>query len=91
MKLVEVANFSVLQSGPASLGTALRTGDPKAASVGGLVHIRPSLSMFPLLQVQAVDIGRHVTMFRANTSPKGEEFLGGVDLTMSNEDAHTFM
>ena len=29
-------------------------------------------------------------MFRANT-PKGEEFLGGVDLTMSNEDAHTFI
>ena len=37
-----------------------------------------------------VDIGRHETMFRANT-PKGEEFLGGVDLTMSNEEAHTFI
>jgi hypothetical protein len=37
-----------------------------------------------------VDVGRHETMFRANT-PKGEEFLGGVDLTMSNEEAHTFI
>ena len=37
-----------------------------------------------------VDIGRHETMFRANT-PKGEEFLGGVELTMSNEEAHTFI
>jgi hypothetical protein len=37
-----------------------------------------------------VDIGRHETIFRANT-PKGEELLGGVDLTMSNEDAHTFI
>ena len=26
-----------------------------------------------------VDVGRHEAMFRANT-PKGEEFLGGVDL-----------
>ena len=34
-----------------------------------------------------VDVGRHETMFRANT-PKGEEFLGGADLTMSNEEAH---
>jgi hypothetical protein len=31
-----------------------------------------------------VDMGRHETMFRANT-PKGEEFLGGGDLTMSND------
>jgi hypothetical protein len=37
-----------------------------------------------------VDIGRHETMFRANT-PKGEKFLGGIDLTMSNEEAHTFI
>jgi hypothetical protein len=37
-----------------------------------------------------VDIGRHETTFRANT-PKGEEFLGGVDLTMSNEEAHSFI
>jgi hypothetical protein len=37
-----------------------------------------------------VDIGRHETMFRANT-PKGEEFLGGVDLIMSSEEAHTFI
>ena len=37
-----------------------------------------------------VDVGRHETMFRANT-PKGEEFLGGVALTMSNEEAHTFI
>jgi hypothetical protein len=37
-----------------------------------------------------VDVGRHETMFRANT-PKGEEFLGGADLTMSNEEAHTFI
>ena len=37
-----------------------------------------------------VDVGRHETMFRANTS-KGEEFLGGVDLTMYNEEAHTFI
>ncbi|WP_210180959.1 hypothetical protein, partial [Bradyrhizobium valentinum] len=37
-----------------------------------------------------VDIGRHETMFRANT-PKGEEFLGGGELTMSNEEAHTFI
>ena len=37
-----------------------------------------------------VDIGRHETMFRANTH-KGEEFLGGVDLIMSNEDAHKFI
>ncbi|MEH2563079.1 MULTISPECIES: hypothetical protein [unclassified Bradyrhizobium] len=37
-----------------------------------------------------VDIGRHETMFRANTA-KGEEFLGGVDLTMSSEEAHTFI
>ena len=37
-----------------------------------------------------VVIGRHETIFRANT-PKGEEFLGGLDLTMSNEDAHTFI
>ena len=29
-----------------------------------------------------VDIGRHETMFRAKT-PKGEKFLGGVDLIMS--------
>ena len=28
-----------------------------------------------------VDVGRHETMFRANT-PKGEEFLGGADLTI---------
>ena len=28
-----------------------------------------------------VDIGRHETTFRANT-PKGEEYLGGVELTM---------
>ena len=34
--------------------------------------------------------GRHETMFRANT-PKGEEFLGGADLTMSNEEAHPFI
>jgi len=33
-----------------------------------------------------VDIGRHDTTFRSNT-PKGEEFLGGVDLAMSNEEA----
>jgi hypothetical protein len=31
-----------------------------------------------------VDIGRHETMFRANT-PKGEKFLGGVDLIMSSD------
>jgi hypothetical protein len=37
-----------------------------------------------------VDMGRHETMFRANTS-KGEEFLGGGDLTMSNEEAHKFI
>jgi hypothetical protein len=37
-----------------------------------------------------VDVGRHETMFRAN-KPEGEEFLGGVDLTMSNEEAHTFI
>jgi hypothetical protein len=37
-----------------------------------------------------VDIGRHETTFRANTA-KGEEFLGGVELTMSNEEAHKFM
>jgi hypothetical protein len=37
-----------------------------------------------------VDIGRHETTFRANT-PRGEKFLGGVDLTMSNEEAHTFI
>lgn len=37
-----------------------------------------------------VDVGRHETAFRANTR-KGEEFLGGVDLTMSNEEAHTFI
>lgn len=37
-----------------------------------------------------VDLGRHETTFRANTA-KGEEFLGGVDLTMSNEEAHTFI
>ena len=36
-----------------------------------------------------VDIGRHETTFRANT-PKGEEFLGGVEPTMSNEEAHAF-
>jgi hypothetical protein len=30
-----------------------------------------------------VDVGRHETVFRANT-PKREEFLGGADLTMSN-------
>src|SRR5258705_10425898 len=35
-----------------------------------------------------VDIGRHETMFRAKT-PKGEKFLGGVDLIMSSEEAHT--
>ena len=34
-----------------------------------------------------VDIGRHETMFRANT-PKGDEFLRGVDLITSNEEAH---
>lgn len=37
-----------------------------------------------------VHVGRHETTFRANTA-KGEEFLGGVDLTMSNEEAHTFI
>jgi hypothetical protein len=37
-----------------------------------------------------VDIGRHETVFRANT-PKGDEFLGGADLVMSNEEAHTFI
>ncbi|MDH2399043.1 hypothetical protein QCM77_03455 [Bradyrhizobium sp. SSUT18] len=37
-----------------------------------------------------VDVGRHETTFSANT-PKGEEFLGGVDLTMSSEEAHTFI
>ena len=37
-----------------------------------------------------VDVSRHETMFRANT-PKGEEFLGGADLIMSNEEAHTFI
>jgi len=37
-----------------------------------------------------VDIHRHETTFRANTA-RGEEFLGGVDLTMSNEEAHTFI
>ena len=37
-----------------------------------------------------VDVGGHETMFRANT-PKGEEFLGGADLAMSNEEAHTFI
>src|SRR6266404_2950840 len=37
-----------------------------------------------------VDIGRHETMFRAKT-PKGEKFLGGVDLIMSSEEAHTFI
>jgi hypothetical protein len=37
-----------------------------------------------------VDIGRHETMFRANT-PKGDEFLGGVDLITSNEEAHAFI
>jgi hypothetical protein len=36
-----------------------------------------------------VDIRKHETTFRANTA-KGEEFLGGVELTMSNEEAHTF-
>jgi hypothetical protein len=36
VKLVEVANFQCC-------GTAPRTGDPKAAPVGGLVYIRPSL------------------------------------------------
>ena len=35
--------------------------------------------------VYTVDIRRHETTFRANTS-KGQEFLGGVDLTMSNEE-----
>jgi predicted ABC-type ATPase len=40
--------------------------------------------------VYTVDIRRHETTFRANTS-KGQEFLGGVDLTMSNEEAHTFI
>ena len=37
-----------------------------------------------------VDISRHETMFRAKT-PKGEEFLGGIDLIMSSEEAHTFI
>ena len=37
-----------------------------------------------------VDIGRHETMFRAKTL-KGEKFLGGVDLIMSSEEAHTFI
>jgi hypothetical protein len=38
-----------------------------------------------------VDIGRHETTFRANT-PKGEEFLGGVDLTMTpmRKRTHSF-
>ena len=34
-----------------------------------------------------VHIGRQETTFRANT-PKGEEFLGGVDLTMSKGSAY---
>ncbi len=37
-----------------------------------------------------VHVGHGETTFRANT-PKGEEFLGGIDLTMSNEEAHTFI
>jgi hypothetical protein len=38
-----------------------------------------------------VEIGRHETTFRTNTRNTPEEFLGGVDLTMSNEEAHTFI
>ena len=37
-----------------------------------------------------VHVGHGETTFRAKT-PRGEEFLGGIDLTMSNEDAHTFI
>ncbi|WP_456636245.1 hypothetical protein [Bradyrhizobium sp. USDA 10063] len=37
-----------------------------------------------------VDVGGHETVFRANTL-NGEEFLGGDDLKMSNEEAHTFI
>jgi len=36
-----------------------------------------------------VHVGHGETTFRAKT-PRGEEFLGGIDLTMSNEEAHTF-
>jgi hypothetical protein len=34
--------------------------------------------------------GLRETTFRANT-PQGEEFLGGPELTLSNEEAHTFI
>jgi hypothetical protein len=37
-----------------------------------------------------VHVGHGETTFRAKT-PRGEEFLGGIDLTMSNEEAHTFI
>jgi hypothetical protein len=37
-----------------------------------------------------VHVGHGETSFRAKT-PRGEEFLGGIDLTMSNEEAHTFI
>ena len=37
-----------------------------------------------------VDIGSRETTFRASTR-KGEEFFGGVGLTMSNAEAHTFI
>ena len=53
----------------------------------GLEHAMPEA---PSDIDYTVHIGRHETTFRANT-PKGEKFLGGVDLTMSNEEAHTFI
>jgi len=37
-----------------------------------------------------VHVGHGETTFRAKT-PRGEEFLGGIDLTISNEEAHTFI
>ena len=37
-----------------------------------------------------VHVGHGETTFRAKT-PRGKEFLGGIDLTMSNEEAHTFI
>ena len=37
-----------------------------------------------------VHVNQGETTFRANT-PQGEEFLGGPELTLSNEEAHTFI
>jgi hypothetical protein len=65
--------------------------DPVCSCIGDRLRIEENAMPEAQSDIDyTVDIGRHETTFRANTA-KGEEFLGGVDLTMSNEEAHTFI